>query len=84
MSFRLVQFPPQATTRSMRVPVRWMELDECMGANRFLSSWLGDNDNHDPSRRRLNWGAIAGVAISFVISSGFWAGVGILIARAVK
>jgi hypothetical protein len=54
-----------------------------MRANGFLSSWLGDdNDSDEP--RRMNWGALAGLAISLVISGGFWAGVGVLIARAVK
>ena len=83
MSHKLLQFPQQTSTRSTRVPLRWTDLDGCMRANGFLSSWLGDdNDSGEP--RRLNWGAFAGLAISFVISGGFWAGVGVLIARAVK
>ena len=84
MSFKLLQFSPQASTRSMRVPLRWMELDQCMGTNQFLSSWLGDDHGSDQSRQRLNWGVLAGVAISFVIGGGFWAGVGLLIARSVR
>jgi hypothetical protein len=84
MSFKLLQFPPQASTRSMRIPLRWIELDGCMGANQFLSSWLGDNHDSDQPRRRLNWGALAGMAISFVISGGFWAGVGLTIARSLR
>jgi hypothetical protein len=84
VSFKLLQFPQQSSTRSARVPVRWMDLDSSMGTNRFLSSWLGDNNDSDEPKRRLNWGALAGLAISFVISGGFWAGVGVLIARAVK
>ena len=86
MSFRLLQFAPQARTLSMRVPVRWMGLDGNMGANGFLSSWLdgdGDNDREKP-RRRINWGAIAGLAVSFVISGGFWTGIGVLVARALN
>src|ERR1700758_380588 len=82
MSFKLLQFPPQASTRSMRVPLRWMALDGCMGGNQFLSLWLGDDHDSDQSRQRLNWGALAGLAASFVISGGFWAGVGVLVARA--
>jgi len=83
MSFKLLQIPPQASTRSMRVPLRWMELDGGMGGNGFLSSWLGDPDS-DQSRQRLNWGALAGLAISFVVCGGFWAGVGVLVARALR
>jgi hypothetical protein len=84
MSFKLLHFPPQASTRSMRVPLRWMDLDRCIGGNQFLSSWLADDDYPDQVRRRLNWGALTGLAISFVISGGFWAGVGVLVARTVR
>ena len=84
MSFKLLQFPPQVSTRSMRVPLRWMTLDGCMGANGFLGSWLDDEHDPDQGQRHLNWGAIAGLAISFVISGGFWAVVGVLVARALK
>lgn len=84
MSFKLLQFSPQASTRTMQVPVRWMGLDSGLGGNKFLSSWLGDDNDPDERRRRVNWGAIAGLALSFAISGGFWAGVGLLIARNVK
>lgn len=84
MSFKLLQFPPQASTRVMHVPVRWMGLDSGLGGSGFLSSWLGDDNDSDQRRRRINWGAIAGLALSFVISGGFWAGVGLLVARTVK
>ena len=84
MSFKLLQFPPQASTRVMHVPVRWMGLDSGLGGSGFLSLWLGDDNDLDQPRRRINWGAIAGLALSFVISGGFWAGVGLLVARTVK
>jgi hypothetical protein len=84
MSFKLLQVPPQASTRTMHVPVRWMGLDSGLGGSGFLSSWLGDENDSEQRRRRINWGAIAGLALSFAISSGFWAGVGLLIARNVK
>lgn len=84
MSFKLLQFPPQASTRAMRIPVRWMRLDSGLGGSGFLGSWLGDDNDSDQRRRRINWGAIAGLALSLVISGGFWAGVGLLIARNVK
>ncbi len=84
MSFKLLQFPPQASTRTMHVPVRWMGLDSSLGGSGFLGSWLGDDNDSDQRRQRINWGAIAGLALSFAISGGFWAGVGLLIARNVK
>jgi hypothetical protein len=84
MSFKLLQFPAQASTRTMHVPVRWMGLDSGLGGSGFLSSWLGDDNDSGERRRRMNWGAIAGLALSFAISSGFWAGVGLLVARTVK
>jgi hypothetical protein len=84
MSYKLLQFPPQASTRTMRVPVRWMCLDSGLGRSGFLSSWLGDDNGLDERRRPINWGAIAGLALSFAVSGGFWAGVGLLIARTVK
>jgi hypothetical protein len=86
MSFKLLQFPPQASTRTMHVPVRWMGLDSGLGGSGFLSSWLGDDDDNDSDQRRqrINWGATAGLALSFAISIGFWTGVGLLVARSVK
>jgi hypothetical protein len=84
MSFKLVNFPPQASTRAVRLPVRWMVLDSGLGGSGFLSAWLDDDNDSDQRRRRINWGAIAGLALSFAIGGGFWAGVGLLIARNVK
>ena len=81
MGFRLVRFAPQASTRTMQVPVRWTGLDECAAGSRFLSWWLGDDDS-DGSR--VNWGAIAGLALSFVIGGGFWAVVELLAVQALK
>ncbi len=80
MSYKLVQFPPQASTRAMRVPMRWMGLDGCMSGSGFLNSWL-EAEDFDAPRGQLNWGAVAGLAISLVISGGFWAGLGVLAAR---
>ena len=84
VGFKLLQFPPQTSTRTMHVPMRWVGLDGSMGGTGFLSSWLGDDNDSDQQRRRINWGAIAGLAVSFAISGGFWAGVGVLVARALK
>ena len=84
VSFKLLQFPPQTSTRTMRVPMRWVGLDGSMGGSGFLSSWLGDDNDSDPQQPGVNWGAIAGLTIAFMISGGFWAGVGVLVARALR
>ena len=85
MSVKLRQSPDEARTRVAHletVPVRWTMLDPCVGGNRFLKSLLGpDSDGPHSEQRRINWGAICGIGISFVISAGFWAGVGLLLAR---
>lgn len=84
MSFKLLNFPPQASTRAMRVPMRWMGLDSGLGSGGFLSSWLDDDNDSDQSRRHLNWGAIAGLVLSFVISGGVGAGLGVLVTRTLR
>jgi hypothetical protein len=84
MSFRLLNFPPQTSTRTMRDPMRWMGLDSGLGSGGFLSSWLDDDNDSDLSRRHVSWGAIAGLALSLVITSGFWAGLETLVARTVR
>ena len=45
----------------------------------FVQAWV----EHDESsfRTRTNWGAISGLALSAVISAGFWTGVAVLIER---
>ena len=84
VSFKLLQFPPRTTTRAMRAPMRWVGWDGSMGGAGFLSSWLGDDNDSAQQRQGVNWGAIAGLAIAFMISGGFWAGVGVLVARVLK
>ena len=84
VSFKLLPFPPQASTRTMRVPMPWVGLDGSMGGTGFLSSWLGDDNDSDPQQRGVNWGAIAGLAVALMISAGFWAGVRVMVARAFR
>ena len=84
VSFRLIQFPARASTRTMRVPMHWIELDGNMGGSGFLGGWLGDDNDSAQASPSFNWGALAGLALSFVIGGGFWAGVGLLIVRVVR
>jgi hypothetical protein len=68
------------------IPLHWIGLDGGLGDSGFLSSWLEDDNQSDPTneRRHINWGAISGLALSLAISASFWAGVGVLISRMVK
>ena len=85
MSFKLLQFPPQPSTRVLRmsaVPARWIAHEGCMANGGFLHSWLEDDDaKNERSHRGLNWGAVSGLVISLTISGAFWVGIGSLIAH---
>jgi hypothetical protein len=92
MSFKLLEFSPQESTRAVRlkmVPERWTEGYEYSRGVRYLPAWL-ENDSDSllagmtGTRRRINWAAISGLALSLVISGSFWAGIGFLVARVVK
>jgi hypothetical protein len=83
VSFRLMQFPPQSSTRVIRLqairepwsaPVYTTE-------SGFLRSWI---KNEDGERERTNWGAIYGLALSLLVSVGFWTGVGVIVERVWK
>jgi len=68
-------FPPASTrvTGPFRPP-------EDMG---FLQSWFEGASIRDESdeHRRLNWGAIAGLALSVALSATFWVGVVWIVVR---
>ena len=88
MSYKLLQFPPQPSTRVVRmtaIPARWIAPEGCMVDGGFLHSWLEDEDaKSERSHRKLNWGAICGLVISLSVSGAFWIGVSSLIARFVR
>jgi hypothetical protein len=87
MSFKLLQFSPQPSTRiRMRnVPDRWTEGYEYARGVTFLPSWMEDSEpSWDAETRRVNWGAISGLVLSLAIGGGFWVGLGLLVARAVR
>jgi hypothetical protein len=88
MSFKLLQFSPQTSTRAIRmriVPERWSEGYEYSRGVRFLPAWMEMEDEGGASGKRdINWGALSGLALSFVISGSFWVGIGLLVARIVK
>jgi len=88
MSFKLLQFSPQASTRALRmkmVPERWTEGYEYSRGVKFLPAWLeDDSDLVEGARRHIKWAAISGLALSVAVSGGFWVGVGLLIGRIIK
>lgn len=82
MSFRLLQFSPQASSRVIRmraVPQRWSSPTVDSRENAFLNSFLEEDGLL--LERHLNWGAISGLALSLAVSAGFWAGLALLVER---
>lgn len=87
MTFRVLQFPAEETIRVIRlnrIPKSWMGSYTYRGDSGFLSSWLDDSNEVDPGPRRINWGAISGLALSVAISAAFWTGFALLIERLVR
>jgi hypothetical protein len=58
-------------------------MDQWAGTG-FLSSWLGDDNDSDPQQQGVDWAAITGLANAFILSGGFRAGVGVLVAPALR
>ena len=86
-SFKLLQFSPQTSTRAVRlrmIPERWTEGYEYSRGVRFLPAWMEEDEGGTSEKRDINWGALCGLALSFVISGSFWVGIGLLVARIVK
>jgi hypothetical protein len=86
MSYRFTQLSPQSTGGiNVRFAVRgpWSTPPENLREMQFWRSWLEIDSEVDGTRprSRFNWNAVLGVAVMTVVSSGFWAGVGFMIAR---
>ena len=86
MSFNSFELFPQASTRVIRmraIPEAWSAQSGSAPDIGFLRSWFEfDSDFEDSSApRRINWGAIAGLALSIAVSAGFWTGAALLIER---
>jgi len=76
MSYKVLQLFPPASTR---VTGPFLPSED-VG---FIQSWFEGGSIRDESTepRRINWGAIAGLAISLALSATFWAGVVWIVAR---
>lgn len=82
MSFRLMQFPPQSIGRVIRMKAirePWSGPSMYSPGAGFLQSFIEDDENVAP--KRTNWGAISGLALSVIVSAGFWTGLAVLIQR---
>lgn len=88
MSFKLLQFSPEASTRvRMRtVPKHWTSGYEYSRGANVLPTWMdADHDSiWDEEKRRINWGAISGLVLSLAIGCSFWIGLGMLVAKALR
>jgi hypothetical protein len=84
MSFRVLQFPAEGTTRVLRmrvIPEHWSTPSGYSPEISFFQSWFEDDSHPDGHNQGINWGAVSGLALSVVVSASFWAGVGVLITR---
>ena len=87
MSFRVLQFPAEGTTRVLRmrvIPEHWSTPSGYSPEITFFQSWFEDDSRPDGRKDKINWGAVSGLALSVVVSASFWAGVGVLISRLVR
>ncbi|MGP0018578.1 MAG: hypothetical protein ACLPHP_08435 [Candidatus Sulfotelmatobacter sp.] len=93
MSSKILQLSPQASTRTRRkiapqdswsaAPARPLDMPLDLSLDMgFLPAWFeSDPDPAQSSTRRVNWGAISGMALSVTFSVICWAGVAWIVTR---
>ena len=89
MSYKSQFFPPSSTCETpLRRPIgrSWGSSPVNLLDTKFLRSWLVyDSDIQTGlAPRRINWNMVLGLALATAVSAGFWAGVGLMIARVWK
>jgi hypothetical protein len=87
MSLRVLQFPSPESARTIRlqaIPEAWAESYESSRDMGFLRSWLADDSAPQRAADRVNWGPISGLALSLIVSAGFWTGVALIIERILR
>ena len=79
---KLLPFSPRTGNRVLRmraIPESWSGSQLYSPEDAFLRVWLEPEESSH--NRKTNWGAISGLALSAVISAGFWTGLALLIER---
>lgn len=81
MSYKISQLSPRLSTRTIRMRIIPLEFCLPSGAPRqvnreilaksFVQAWFED-DSRPAAAPHANWGAISGMALSLVLSAGFW------------
>jgi len=90
MSDRILQPSPQAGTRqaTMRYGLQspWSATKAAFPDIHFLRTWLEYDSKVDVARPRkgMNWYPLLGLLLVLGVSAGFWAGVGLVVARLFK
>jgi hypothetical protein len=88
LSYKASQLSPQSTNaESLRVVVQSSPKESPDGRHdmHFWRSWLElDSEGAEKRSSKLNWSALLGLTVVVGVSAGFWAGVGLLIARVLR
>jgi hypothetical protein len=86
MNYRL-QFSPISGTQDSDLDVPLRESEESPAAGweeaNFFRSWLVYDSDLDsvPTKSRIKWGMVLGLALAVVVSVAFWVGFGLMIAN---
>jgi hypothetical protein len=86
---KLLQFSPHAGTRVLRTKRTNSELWGAASLRPadagFLRSWLEQNcDPDSASVSGINWNAVSGLALCFVVSAAFWSVIALFAERVFK
>ena len=88
MGGKVLQLSPQTSTRLTRSRTTVHDSRSAQSVASldlgFLPSWFESDSASHKGRRRINWGAISGLAISIVVSGGVWAGVLWMVSRLLR
>ncbi len=83
MSYKILQMPPSVTGRRFGVQDSWSGSSSPALDLSFLQAWFENNSDCDEStgHRRINWGALFGMALAVAVSAVCWAGLVWLVSR---
>jgi len=86
MSYKVWQLPPLSTrSTKARIPITgpWSSLPANSQDAKFLRSWLVyDSDLADGvPEGGVNWSTLLGIGLALILSLGFWAGLGVVVAE---